>query len=707
MDSSHSATPEHELTHEEMIARAAVRSRLTVALAGLLIAFGLFLFIQMFGKWYVRVDLADITRGTIQPVQEQAQRQLNLLPLLQKFYSLPANDTTAPMEEMFRKQVDATNYINLFIVRGDGLHSVGSASAMAQWPGGMEIWEAALATAQRIDTSTLLVRNLFAADNHSYLIFSEKPFTGAANESASGTPQLAQGQVIAVVDLQGILQELRSMINAGTIDELDLLDTNNTVLASTQNSREDHSATIRSTSHFILKNHFFTLRFGSRPDKYVLWVMVLPFIALGAGLLVTFLVGYNLWRSYQRELEVNALAGSLTKTVSELEQRIVEGELMAAALRESERKYRAIFENASIGICQISTRNEWLNANRILASLLGYRDVVELLASQPDYHGQLFIDAQERAGWIQHMLDSGTVRDFEAALRRQDGDIIWVSINSHVVRSENGNLLHFEATFNDITVRRRTEQALIAAKEQADYANRSKSEFLANMSHELRTPLNAIIGFSEIIKDELFGKVGQAQYVEYAKDIYDSGELLLSLINDILDMSKIEAGKRDLSETVININRTAQACLRLVAARAKASKQHLNIKIPKDFPDLRGEERAIKQVIVNLLTNAIKFTPEGGTITVHARMTPDREMVIAVEDSGIGIAPEHMDVVLAPFGQIESALSRKNQGTGLGLPLTKALVELHDGTLELASKVGEGTTVTLTFPPERILQQVM
>ena len=342
-----------------------------------------------------------------------------------------------------------------------------------------------------------------------------------------------------------------------------------------------------------------------------------------------------------------------------------------------------------------------------MATLLGYRDVVELLASQPDFHNKLFVDAVAREKWITDTMQDGLVRDFEAAMRRKDGDTIWASINSHVVRNENGQLLHFESTFNDITQRRRSEQALIAAKEQADYANRSKSEFLANMSHELRTPLNAIIGFSEIIKDELFGKVGNPQYVEYAKDIYDSGELLLSLINDILDMSKIEAGKRDLAESVININRVVQTALRLVASRAKMSKQHLVVTLPKDFPDFRGEERAFKQIIVNLLTNAIKFTPEGGSITVDGRMSPDGSMQITVSDTGIGIAQEHIEVVLAPFGQIESALSRKHQGTGLGLPLTKALVELHDGTLAITSELGVGTTVTITLPPTRVLQQSM
>ncbi|MDR3448258.1 MAG: ATP-binding protein [Alphaproteobacteria bacterium] len=246
------------------------------------------------------------------------------------------------------------------------------------------------------------------------------------------------------------------------------------------------------------------------------------------------------------------------------------------------------------------------------------------------------------------------------------------------------------------------ESELTRAKEQADFANRSKSEFLANMSHELRTPLNAIIGFAEIIKDQMFGPAGNPQYVEYAKDIYDSGQHLLSLINDILDMSKIEAGKRMLSDAQLNIDAIVQSVSRLVAARAAEGKVRLNLHVPRDLPTLRGEEKAMKQILTNLLTNAVKFTSEGGSVTLSAMIDDAGRMNINVVDSGIGIAQKDIAVALAPFGQIESALSRKHQGTGLGLPLTKALVELHGGTLTLESELGVGTTVKLIFPAERV-----
>jgi len=177
-----------------------------------------------------------------------------------------------------------------------------------------------------------------------------------------------------------------------------------------------------------------------------------------------------------------------------------------------------------------------------------------------------------------------------------------------------------------------------------------------------------------------------------------------SLINEILDMSKIEAGKRKLEETTLNIDQIAQSVFRLVAARAKESKVHLNLHVPKGFPGLRGEEKAMKQILTNLLTNAVKFTNEGGSVTLSAILTPEGKMMINVVDSGIGIEAKDIAVALAPFGQIESTLSRKHQGTGLGLPLTKSLVELHEGTLVITSEVGVGTTITLTFPPSRVIR---
>jgi len=375
---------------------------------------------------------------------------------------------------------------------------------------------------------------------------------------------------------------------------------------------------------------------------------------------------------------------------------------LAAALTECTEKYRAVFEDADIGIFHITNDGKWMNANPSVATLLHYADPADLLSAQPDLNGKLFVDAAERAAWL-HGVRSNRRFAQECAVTTKDGQILWVNLSGHQTTDISG-VPGFECTMADITERRKVEMDLIRAKEQADYANHSKSEFLANMSHELRTPLNAIIGFAEIIKDQMFGNAGQPQYVDYAKDIYDSGQLLLSLINDILDMSKIEAGKRQLQETTLNIETIAHAVSRLVSGRAKEGKVHLNLHVPHNLPGLRGEEKAMKQILTNLLTNAVKFTNEGGSVTLSAILDEQGRMMINVVDSGIGIAPKDIATAMAPFGQIESALSRKHQGTGLGLPLTKALVELHNGTFELKSELGVGTTVSLIFPASRIVK---
>ena len=249
-------------------------------------------------------------------------------------------------------------------------------------------------------------------------------------------------------------------------------------------------------------------------------------------------------------------------------------------------------------------------------------------------------------------------------------------------------------------------EELRRAKEAADTANRAKSEFLANMSHELRTPLNAVMGFSEIIKDEILGAVGVPQYQEYARDIYNSGAHLLEIINDILDLSKVEAGRFELLEEPVLVSEVVDTVERLVAGRAVARNVGIHNLLPRELPRLHADKRALKQMCANLITNAIKFTHPGGDITIRAYARDDNGLSLAIEDTGIGIAPEHLDMALAPFGQVDSALAREHQGTGLGLPLVKAMIELHGGRIEIQSELGRGTAVILHFPPERTLPPV-
>ena len=263
----------------------------------------------------------------------------------------------------------------------------------------------------------------------------------------------------------------------------------------------------------------------------------------------------------------------------------------------------------------------------------------------------------------------------------------------------------FVALYSDATERRRSEDALRDAKETAEIANRTKSEFLANMSHELRTPLNAIIGFSEIIEKEMFGPIGSTRYKEYASDIFESGTHLLNLINDILDVSKAEAGKIELQESQILVKDLVDASLRLIMPRAREAAVTLVEPHVDHLPPLRADERRLKQVLINLLSNAVKFTPAGGRVMLDATVDAQRGLVISVIDTGIGMAAADIPKALEPFGQVDSRLSRKYEGTGLGLPLSKALVERHGGRLEIASEPGAGTTVTVVLPPARIVQQ--
>ncbi|MER2520926.1 MAG: ATP-binding protein [Bdellovibrionales bacterium] len=432
------------------------------------------------------------------------------------------------------------------------------------------------------------------------------------------------------------------------------------------------------------------------------WIGLLPYIELIIGLLLTWVLVMYLNLAHSRNREAANLARSLHIVNEELAHKVAQEECMALALRESERSYRLVFENTNIGLCRIAESGEWLRVNRAVATMLGYSTPQDLSTSQPDKQGKLFANPDARSELFAQ-LRSDAPREKDIELRRKDGATVWVSMGGCFVEDVRESAGHFECTLFDLTERRKVEAALVQAKEQADFANRSKSEFLANMSHELRTPLNAIIGFSEIIKDQLFGPVGQPQYVEYARDIYDSGALLLSLINDILDMSKIEAGKRPLVDATLDLGHVVHSVVRLVASRAKLGKLKLTAHVPEELPCLCGEEKAVKQILTNILSNAIKFTPEGGEVSLDAFRDDFGRLCVRIKDTGIGIAPEDVAVAMQPFGQIESSLSRKHQGTGLGLPLTKALVELHGGVLDLQSRPGEGTAVTVIFPAGRVV----
>jgi len=266
---------------------------------------------------------------------------------------------------------------------------------------------------------------------------------------------------------------------------------------------------------------------------------------------------------------------------------------------------------------------------------------------------------------------------------------------------EEGVFSGYRGVGADITAQMRHAQTLKDAKTHAEAANRAKSEFLANMSHELRTPLNAILGFSDVIENRLFGNDAMDRYANYAGDIHRSGVHLLGIINDILDLSKIEAGRAVLDERDAALDDLVEEVRTLLGERWRGI--DFQVLLPQPPPLLHVDDRKFVQILVNLLSNAFKFTPPGGRVALAAEILADGGLALTISDTGIGIAPEDIATVLSPFGQVESAFSRSYHGTGLGLPLAKSLAELHGGSLAIASVLEAGTTVTVTLPAARIL----
>jgi signal transduction histidine kinase len=284
-------------------------------------------------------------------------------------------------------------------------------------------------------------------------------------------------------------------------------------------------------------------------------------------------------------------------------------------------------------------------------------------------------------------------------------------------RQQRASLLdHYSRQVGLLVSRRQTELGLSIARREAERAaeharyamltaeaaNRAKTQFLANMSHELRTPLNAIIGFAEVIVGKLVAESNGEKIREYATDIHSSGRHLLNVINDILDIARIEAGSLDLKEEWVDVRPLVEMPLDICRPRIAENALSLTVELEAGLPDLCCDGRLVRQILINLISNAAKFTPQGGSITVAVRREQDLSLSMSVADTGIGIAAEHIADALAPFRQVDNELGRRYDGTGLGLPLSKAFIELHGGSLSLESEPGKGTTVTVRFPKNRL-----
>ena len=348
--------------------------------------------------------------------------------------------------------------------------------------------------------------------------------------------------------------------------------------------------------------------------------------------------------------------------------------------------------------CLVECNEKYREYHPAIAALMVPGMSFEKLVRANADSGQ-FTEARENPeDWIAREIDRQ--RNPQGTYEQRLADGRW--LKTSLRRTDDGGTV---CLHTDITEFKRREEALREAEaaaqqalEAAELANRAKSEFLANMSHELRTPLNAINGFSEVILKEMFGPLSPARYVEYVKDIHDSGTHLYSLINDILDVSKVEVGKLELILDDIDIVDVMNRCIRLVSDRAENGQVKIIIDVAEEQPKFRADERKLMQIVLNLLSNAVKFTPEGGEMTLSAAVEKDGGLVVSVADNGIGIAPEDMETVMAPFGQVDSTLARRYEGTGLGMSLSKSLVELHGGSLDIDSEVDVGTTVTVRLP---------
>ena len=353
-------------------------------------------------------------------------------------------------------------------------------------------------------------------------------------------------------------------------------------------------------------------------------------------------------------------------------------------------------------ICVTGRDGRYILANRAFASFVGV-PARRLLGKRPaEVHGgplaRVLMDSDERL-----LTGKAVPGSSEEEIVDRDGNLRVLLITTALFHAGDGEEEMVVTAFVDITERKHTERDLLAAKEQAELANRSKTEFVANMSHELRTPLNAILGFSQVIANEMLGPLGNAKYVGYAKDVLTSAEHLLGLINDILDVSKLEAGKLDLQEELIDPVKTVADLVQLAEAKARAGDIRIAIRREGVIPLLVGDARKLKQIVLNLLVNAIKFSHPGGQVEIVLR-TLGGAVAIAVVDHGIGMDAAEVEVAMTRFGQVASTWTRKHDGTGLGLPLAIGLTELHGGTLAIHSTKDIGTTVTVTFPPERSQQ---
>jgi PAS domain S-box-containing protein len=375
-----------------------------------------------------------------------------------------------------------------------------------------------------------------------------------------------------------------------------------------------------------------------------------------------------------------------------------------AELRERDQRVHeleAILDTATDGVIVVDETGRILSLNRSAEALFGYdqREVVGdaitvLLAPESHIVALDYLEGL-RAPGVASLLNDG--RDVMGRVR-QGGSIPLFMTMGHVGEGPNRK---FCAVLRDVTAFKKAEGELLSAKRAAEEASAQKSDLLAKISHEIRTPLNAIIGFAEVMLEERFGPVGNERYKDYLKDVHASGAHVISLVNDLLDLAKIEAGRMELAFTSVSLNELVSSCVALLQPQAARERIVMRTSFASKLPPVVADERSMRQIVLNLVSNAIKFTDAGGQVIVSTAVTDRGEVAFRVRDTGIGMTEAEVEAALEPFRQLATA--RKRGGTGLGLPLTKALVEANRGALQISSHPNEGTLVEVLFPPTRVL----